>query len=183
MICSLYLARQISTYNLKFILLKRNIFDCIVSLDEFCLKGADGHANVGVQYVRRGLPDNWAALDDETRIHQLLDRFLPIYVHYHVSWKFLEKANWVQPYWISYEDELLKDKAAMAKRLGEWLGRSSSEIASMTTAFEHKGNLEGRNFNKGVAGRGRKIQGANRGRVLAAFNDFKDLADWGEVLD
>jgi hypothetical protein len=183
MICSPYLARQIATYNLKFVLMKRNIFDCIVSLDEFCRKRAgDARAVDGLTYLQRGLPGNWAGLGDEERIHQLLDRFLSAYVHYHVSWRFLERENWVEPHWISYEEELLGDKVAMAGRLGDWLGRSTAEIAAMNASFARKDNLAELNFNRGVAGRGEAIQGANRRRVIDAFNDFKDLADCSDIL-
>jgi hypothetical protein len=185
MVCSPFLAQQAELYNLKFVLLKRNIFDCIVSLDEFRRKVSATVAadNAESAYLRMNLPTNWRDMEDEERIDKLLNRFLPIYVHYHVSWRLLERQGKISPFWISYEDDLLADKAGLAQRLGTWLGRAPGEIDVLTSAVQREDNLQGVHFNKGVAGRGKAIQGANRKRVIDAFNDFKDLADWSEILD
>jgi hypothetical protein len=113
----------------------------------------------------------------------LLDRFLPSYVHYHVSWRLLEETGAISPFWISYEDELLGDKTRLADRICEWLGRSGADNSTLATALKRDKGLEGVHFNQGIAGRGAVIQGANRQRVIDAFNDFKDLADWSEILD
>jgi hypothetical protein len=184
MVCSPYLATQAQLYNLKFVLLKRNIFDCIVSLDDFCLKNfstitTDVDDTV---YLRMLLPPGWQKMEDEARIHHLIDRFLHIYVHYHISWKVLERQGLVKPYWISYENELLADKAAMAARLGAWLGSSAQETQALAADFSRDEGLERMHFNKGVAGRGARIQGANRARVVDAFDAYKELADWSEIL-
>ncbi|WP_137156447.1 hypothetical protein [Rhizobium sp. FKL33] len=182
MTCSPYLARQAAVYNLKFILMKRNVFDSIVSLDEFCLKGASSDDMFGGDYLRRGLPMDWSKLDEHTRIEKLLDRFLPFYVHYYVSWIFLEQTKWVRPLWISYERDVLGDKAHLAARLGEWLGRDADGKTALRATLDHQPKLAAIHFNKGVAGRGEKIKGANRARVLAAFRDFEDLADCSDIL-
>lgn len=183
MLATPFLAKQAELYNLKFVLLRRNIFDCIVSLDEFVarrLRSLEG--GVG-DYIETQLPLGWLDLDAEDRIHHLLNRFLHLYVHYHVSWRLLERQGLISPLWISYEDELLVDKVKMAERLGGWLGCSREVVGQLAAQFTRKEDLERVHFNKGIAGRGRAIQGANRQRVLDAFNDFKDLADWSEILD
>lgn len=182
MLCTPFLARQAELYNMKFILLKRNIFDCIISLDDFCMKHVQGLAGPQ-RYLQMQLPSGWAERDFDDRVRQLLDRFLPSYVHYHVSWRLLGGAGAVSPLWISYEDELLGDKSRLAERLCEWLGRGAADISALATALKRDKGLEGMHFNKGVAGRGAVIQGANRQRVNDTFNDFKDLADWSEILD
>lgn len=183
MLATPFLAKQAELYNLKFVLLRRNIFDCIVSLDDFLAKRLKTmHGDVG-DYIETQLPLGWLELDADERIHHLLNRFLHHYVHYHVSWKLLERQGLVSPLWISYEDEILVDKVKMAWRLGDWLGCSPAVVERLAAQFTREKGLESVHFNKGIAGRGQAIQGANRERVIAAFSDFKDLADWSEILD
>jgi hypothetical protein len=183
MLATPFLAKQAELYNLKFVLLRRNIFDCIVSLDDFLAKRLRSmHGDVG-DYIETQLPLGWLEFDAEERVHHLLNRFLHRYVHYHVSWKLLEREGLVSPLWISYEDEILVDKVKMASRIGDWLDCSPAVVDRLAAQFGREKGLEAVHFNKGIAGRGRAIQGANRKRVIAAFNDFKDLADWSEILD
>jgi hypothetical protein len=183
MLCSPFLAKQAELYNLKFVLLKRNIFDCILSLDDFCFKNISQMKDPAAAYIRTQLPTGFVAMEQEERIHHLLNRFLGVYVHYHVSWKFFAARGLIQPFWISYEDELLVDKEGLTARLCEWLGRPESDTTLLFEQLARDKDLGGVNFNKGVAGRGAVIQGANRQRVVDAFNAFKDIADWSEILD
>ena len=182
MLCTPFLAKQAELYNLKFILLKRNIFDCIISLDDFCLKLLAKVPGAG-RYLQMQLPPDWAEMEFEARIHQLLNRFLSSYVHYHVSWKLLERAGAIAPFWISYEGELLGDKGQLAGRICDWLGRGKADSDALSAALRRDKGLEGMHFNRGISGRGKVIQGGNRQRVVSAFDDFKDLADWREILD
>jgi hypothetical protein len=153
----------------------------VISLDDFCLKQLRALNGPG-RYLQMQLPAGWAELEFDARIDKLLDRFLPTYVHYHVSWKLLERAGMIAPLWISYEDELLGDKARLASRICEWLMRSGKDHDRLSAALLRDKGLEDVHFNKGVAGRGSVIQGENRRRVVDAFEDFEDLADWTEIL-
>ncbi|CAN7434114.1 hypothetical protein [Rhizobium sp. LjRoot254] len=183
MLCTRFLAQQAELYKLKFVLLKRNIFDCLVSLDDFCLKNIGEVAGNDVSpYTELGLPRLWSKMEFEERMHHLLDRSLMTYVHYHVSWSLLDRAGLIKPFWISYENEMLGDKAALAARICEWLGRSASDVESLFTALDRGKGDRGTHFNKGVAGRGSVIQGALRKRVIDAFMAYRDLADWREIL-
>lgn len=181
MLCTPYLAQQADLYNLKFLLLKRNIFDCIASLDDFCRENTTGMGDPAAAFIRYQMPPGFGDMQQEKRVHHILDRFLHFYVQYYVSWKYYENRGLVKPAWISYEDELLADKSTLADRLGGWSGRPQAS-AQLNELLKRSGNLGALNFNKGVAGRGSAIQGENRERVIAVFEGFKDLADWSEIL-
>jgi len=181
MLCSPFLVRQAELYRLKFLLLKRNIFDCIVSLDDFCLKTLTSTTDEE-GYRQRQLPPNWAKLGNEQRIHHLLDRFLPFYVNYHTSWALWERQFTPAPLWISYEDDLLGDKAKLATKICDWMGRSRADADILLKEFLRERDGAQFHFNKGVSGRGSIIQGANRKRVVDAFDAYSDLADWSELL-
>jgi len=182
MLCSPFVARQAELYNLRFVLMKRNIFDCIISLDDFCRKSLGSVGATAAAYIQMQLPRLWSSMEFEDRVRHLLDRFLMSYVHYHVSWSLLERAGLVRPMWISYEDEVLGDKSLLAKRLCDWLGRDGRDLDALLPMLNRGRDLENVHFNKGIAGRGSVIQGANRQRVIDTFGNFRDLADWSELL-
>jgi hypothetical protein len=181
MACSPLLMGQAELYRLKFILMKRNIFDSLVSLDDFCRKGL---ASVDTEegYRRRQLPPGWAKLGDEERMHHLLDRFLSFYVTYYTSWAIWEQQFRPAPLWVSYENELLGDKARLAAKICDWMGRSRSDVDILLNEFRRERDGAQFHFNRGVSGRGAVIQGANRKRVVEAFDAYSDLADWSELL-
>lgn len=183
MVCTPFLARQAELYNLKFVLMKRNIFDCLVSLDDFCLKnlGEVGDHNL-TAYTELSLPRYWSKMEFDERMGHLLDRSLMTYVHYHVSWLLMEQLDLIKPFWISYENELIGDKAALATRLSRWLGHGAEAAERLLGTFESGKGDAGTHFNKGVAGRGSVIQGAARKRVIDTFAAYSDLADWHEIL-
>lgn len=183
MLCSPLLIRQAELYRLKFVLLKRNIFDCLVSLDDFWLKYLRPVKNAAESYRGSALPAGWVDLGDEERIHHLLDASLSFYVNYYTSWTLWESQTAVAPLWVSYENDLLHDKALLAAKLCSWMERGHGDVVKLTNEFQRKRDGNQYHFNHGISGRGKAIQGANRTRVLKAFAAYKDLSDWSEILD
>ena len=183
MLCTPMLTKQIELYNLKFILLKRNIFDCIVSLDDYMRKFLTVLGDSAEVYRRKQLPTGWVNLATEERIHHLLDGFLTFYVDYYVSWSFHEMPAQVSPLWLSYEEDLLGEKEAITSKICSWAGRGDADADKLLKEFKRERDGGQFHFNKGVAGRGKAIQGKNRERVIAAFDAFKGLVDWTELLD
>jgi hypothetical protein len=182
MLCTPFMAGQATIYNLKFVLMKRNIFDCLVSLDDFNVKETKGISDPLARYFWHPMPPRWLEMEFEERMHHLLDRMLGLYVHYFVSWRLLESRGWVKPFWISYEEDILGDKVLLSERLCDWLGRGANRETLIAEMDREKSSTR-TNFNKGVAGRGHQIQGRNRQRVLDAFAAFRDLADCSDILD
>jgi hypothetical protein len=183
MLCSPLLIRQAELYRLKFVLLKRNIFDCFVSLDDFWLKYLRPVGDADEAYRRSLLPPGWAGLGDEERMHHLLDASLPFYVNYHTSWALWESETATPPLWISYEDDLLGDKALLAAKICDWMGRRKADAETLANEFHRERDGGQYHFNKGIAGRGTAIQGRNRQRILDAFAAHGNLANWSDILD
>jgi hypothetical protein len=183
MVASPYLARQLETYNVQPVLIRRNVFDCLVSLDGFFMKNRELMQIDGRIYFNNGMTFDWHAQDFETRIAIILDRYLQFYVDYHVSWSECTRRGLTDPLVISYEDDILKGREHLARRLGDRLALSRGEIAGMADAMDNDAMPEGGLFNKGVAGRGVAISGSNRQRVLDAFEDYRGVADLDGLLD
>lgn len=182
MLASPFLARQAELYGLDLVLIRRNIFDMLVSLDDFTLKhmAADSDDDV---FFNRGLPAAYAKLDFEQRISRLIDRNLTFYVNYYTSWTLAEQQGLIKPFWISYEDEIAGGTRALAGRMSSTFAKNDDQAGRIAAAFGQGGKMEHVHFNKGVAGRGRMITGRNRERVLEAFADFSDVGDWSDLLD
>jgi hypothetical protein len=158
-----------------------NIFDMLVSLDDFTRKHLleDPHRET---FFRYGVPANYASLDFDQRISRLLDRNLNFYVSYYTSWTLAEHHGLIKPFWISYEDEISGGARGLSGRIAEAFARNDDEAGRVAATLGEGGRMEHIHFNKGVAGRGRAITGRNRERVLEAFADFSEVADWSELL-
>jgi hypothetical protein len=181
MLGSPFLAGQAALYSLDVILIRRNVFDMLVSLDDFTRKHLAEVSQSG-SFFRYGVPENYASLEFDQRISRLLDRNLDFYRNYYVSWTLAEQQGLIKPFWISYEDEIAGGARALSGRFAEAFARSDEEAAGIAAALGEGGRMEHVHFNKGVAGRGQAITGRNRERVLEAFADFSDVADWSELL-
>lgn len=181
MLGSPYLASQAALYGLDIILIRRNIFDMLVSLDDFTRKNLSEHSK-GETFFRFGVPANYASLDFNERISRLLDRNLDFYLNYYVSWTLAESHGLIEPFWISYEDEISGGTRVLSGRIAESFARTDDEAGRVAASLGEGGRMEHVHFNKGVAGRGRAIEGRNRERVIEAFADFSNVADWSELL-
>lgn len=181
MLASPFLAHQATLYRLDVVLIRRNIFDMLVSLDDFTRKYLAEAAGPET-FFKFGVPANYAALDFDERISRLIDRNLAFYLNYYMSWTLAEQQGLIKPFWISYEDEISGNTQALSGRIAESFARTDDEARRVATAFGEDGATEHVHFNKGIAGRGRAITGRNRERVNEAFADFAAVADWSELL-
>jgi hypothetical protein len=181
MLGSPFLAGQTALYHLDVILIRRNVFDMLVSLDDFTRKHLAEDPQGG-SFFRYGVPENYASLSFDQRISRLLNRNLEFYRNYYVSWTLAEQQRLIKPFWISYEDEISGGARALSGRIAAAFAKTDEEAGRLAAALGEGGRMDHIHFNKGVAGRGRAITGSNRERVLEAFADFSDVADWSDLL-
>lgn len=131
-------------FEIRPVVLVRNIFDAVMSLLDFYDSGA--YRNT---YFRTDYP----ALDRETKIDLLIDNVIPWYFQFLASWSNAEKEEKLEVFWLSYED-LIADKAKGIKDVLRFygLGAKHSDIEQGIAAIESEKRKT--RFNKGVAGRG-----------------------------
>lgn len=182
MLGSPFLASQAALYGIDVILIRRNIFDMLVSLDDYTLKHL-AEDSQHEPYFHYGVPASYAGLDFDDRIARLLDRNLNFYVNYYTSWTLAESHDLIKPFWISYEDEIAGGARALSGRIAEAFAKNDDEAGRVAANLGEGGKMEHVHFNRGVAGRGRAISGRNRERVLEVFADFSEVADWSDLLD
>jgi len=154
-----YLNNQIDYFNIKPIILTRNIFDSLVSNDDFIVEN-HRHAkeNNYSNYLINGnevVPQNYSELSSEQRLDFLTKSYGIWYVQFYLSWKrYLKDLN-NSFCWITYEDNILNYKN-LEKNISDFLNLDEIEIKKLNKTFYNHENIQTR-FNKGITGRGNKI--------------------------
>lgn len=154
-----YLNNQIDYFNIKPIILTRNIFDSLVSNDDFIFEN-HRHAkeNNYTNYLINGnevVPQNYSELSSEQRLDFLTKSYGIWYVQFYLSWKrYLKDLN-NSFCWITYEDNILNYKN-LEKNISDFLNLDEIEIKKLNKTFYNRENIQTR-FNKGITGRGNKI--------------------------
>jgi hypothetical protein len=141
-----YTERVFGAYGIKPIVVFRNIFDAIVSMDDMIRAGqVDGFPMIRV-------PQNYREIGRDERLAFLCDYVGPWYLDYVVSWSRM-KGEHLR---LSYEDDILGFGPLTMAKLREFLGWSHVTDSEFAEAFELKdaGDRSRARLNKGVAGRG-----------------------------
>jgi hypothetical protein len=179
--CTPYLASQLALYHVQPILLKRNLLDSLVSLDDMCLEAARAH-HADKFYFFTHLPHAYKDMSDDWRMATLIRLYLPWYLSFYASWRKCEARGLVAPLWISYEQDVKGEPAELAEKLAAYIGgqATTERIAAAIVANTGKQALK---FNKGVVGRGQRMSDANRDMVRDYVDMFRDEVDFSDLID
>ena len=157
---NMFLINQINYFKFKPIILTRNIFDSLVSLDDYIILG-HRHANENkypIFFINGNeiVPQNYMEFDFEKRLDFLTKFYGTWYVQFYLTWK--RMANTVNDgvCWITYENAIL-NKKKLEINISNFLNLNKSEISNLGHIFNNPKSIHTR-FNKGVSGRGNKIK-------------------------
>ncbi|MGB7068630.1 MAG: sulfotransferase domain-containing protein [Pyrinomonadaceae bacterium] len=158
-------------FEIRPVVLVRNIFDSVISLLDFYNGGAFKNS-----YFR----GDYMALDEETKVDLLIDNFIPWYFQFVASWSLVEKKRELEILWLSFE-EMIGNKASATKNVLEFYDLGASLRNVEKKIKETESATRKIRFNKGVSGRG--ISGLNdrqkeRIRRLARYYPS---ADFGRI--
>jgi len=135
---------MMQAFEIKPVVLVRNIFDSVMSLLDFYNKGAFYNS-----YFRA----DYQSLDEETKIDLLIDNVIPWYFQFVASWSLVEKQKSLEIFWLSYED-LIADKPSAIQNVLRFYGLGASLRSVEQKIKETESEERKIRFNKGVAGRG-----------------------------
>ncbi len=155
--------QMMQAFNIKPVVLVRNIYDAVMSLLDFYKGGASINT-----YHRQ----EFAALDHDQCIDLLIDYFVPWYFQFHASWLEIESRQSLPVYWLSYET-LIADKPLAVEQVLTFYGlKFPREAISQSIATVETDGRRNR-FNKGVAGRGQaRLSDAQKERVKALARHY-----------
>jgi hypothetical protein len=132
-------------FEIRPVVLVRNVFDSVISLLDFYDGGASSNS-----YFREG----YQTLDTEARIDLIIDNFVPWYFQFVASWSLTEKQKRLEVFWLNYE-ELIADKTNRTQSVLGFYGLEAPLNGIKDAIRETELNKGKTRFNKGVAGRGR----------------------------
>lgn len=158
-------------FEIRPVVLVRNIFDSVMSLVDFYDKGA---------YLNSYSQEDFKKLDYETKIDLIIDSVIPWYFQFVASWSLVEKRRSLDIYWLTYE-ELIRDKVASVRGVLEFYGlgapgRGIEERVKRTEADSGKTR-----FNKGVAGRGQTGLSDRQKERIRSYAGYYPSTDFSRI--
>ena len=144
-----YSDNMLGVYGYRPIVMRRNIFDCIVSMDDMICKGLIP----GFAMARP--PLKYKSMNTTDRLDYLCRMVGPWYIDFWVSWT-RSKLN---PLFLSYEHDVLGFDEGTAERLREFLDMGAIPLADFMQAFKLENDMDRSKarLNVGKTGRGMMI--------------------------
>lgn len=164
--------QMMQAFDIKPVVLVRNIFDSVMSLLDFYDKGAFYNS-----YFR----EDFRLLDEETKIDLLIDNIIPWYFQFVASWSLVEKQKSLDIFWLSYED-LIADKPSAIQDVLRFYGFGAARRGIEQKIRETESESRKIRFNKGVKGRGEsRLSERQKGRIrrLAKYYPATDFSRIG----
>ncbi|MFC3078536.1 hypothetical protein ACFODL_10600 [Phenylobacterium terrae] len=167
-----YTEQVFKAHDIRPIVVFRNIFDAIVSMDDMLRKDEVS----GFSMIR--VPQNYAAIPDEERLAFLCGYVGPWYLDFVVSWSRMRTPHLK----LHYEEDVLGFGPATMTRLRDFLGLTATD-AELAQAFQLTDEVKGRSrWNQGVAGRGERIPAEARERLRQLSRIYGPEVDFSKVL-
>jgi len=169
-----YTERVFEANGIKPIVTFRNIFDCIVSMDDMLMKGEVD----GFPMIR--LPQNFKKMPEAERLSFLTEYVGPWYIDYVVSWHRAKIDNLK----LYYEQDILSFSDDTAAKILKFIGKDDLAPDIVAKAFEltDEKKKKSSRINKGVAGRGEKIPLASRERLKSLIRPYETEVDFSRLV-
>ncbi|PYS68339.1 MAG: hypothetical protein DMF73_17035 [Acidobacteria bacterium] len=158
-------------FDIRPVVLVRNIFDSVMSLLDFYNKGA-----FQTSYFRA----DWPVMDEETKIDLLIENVVPWYFQFVASWDLAEKQKRLEVNWLSYED-LVADKPSSVLKVLEFYGLGASRRGVAQRIGEIESEERKIRFNKGVTGRGRSGLDTRQKEQIRRLTRYYPSTDFGRI--
>ena len=163
---SIYTDRSFAGLGYKVIVVQRNIFDCLVSMDDMIHKGEMG----GFGMFRP--PATYREMDREDRLN-LITRYVgPWYIDFAVSWV----RTQLKPLYLSYEQDVLGFSEHTVEKIRAFLNIPQIPAEEFFDAFKLKEDKHKKlaRLNKAVAGRGQEIPEQARLALLELAKPYEE---------
>jgi tetratricopeptide (TPR) repeat protein len=158
-------------FEIKPVVLVRNIFDSVMSLLDFYDKGAFDNS-----YFR----EDFQKLDEETKIDLLIDNVIPWYFQFVASWSLVEKQKKLDIFWLRYED-LIADKPTAVLDVLKFYGFGAARRGVEQRIKEIEADGRKNRFNKGVKGRGESRLSETQKERVRHFAKYFPATDFSRI--
>jgi hypothetical protein len=158
-------------FEIRPVVLVRNIFDSVMSLLDFYDGGA---------YFNSYFRADFESLDRESKIDLLIDNVIPWYLQFVASWDLVEKQNRLELMWLTYE-ELIGDKSTALKNVLEFYGLGARRRDVEQKLSDIESERRSIRFNKGIAGRGRSGLNERQKAQIRRLTKYYPSTDFGRI--
>jgi tetratricopeptide (TPR) repeat protein len=158
--------QMMQAFNIKPVVLIRNIFDVVISLLDFYKGAAKINTYHQIDYQN---------MNDEERIDLLIDFFVPWYFQFYASWSDVESRELLPVTWLSYET-MIADKPLAVERILDFYGLKHSPGAIVSSIAAEEADTQKNLFNKGIAGRGKsRLRDAQKERIRSFSRHYPSV--------
>lgn len=149
----------LNEFNVKPIVLVRDIFDVVVSLYDHIEKGRH---RVPTGYVHR----EYFGMSEDEKLLYIIRIHLPWYFNFLVSWR--DAAGRIDVCWLTYEELFSDQPSAVARVLDFYdLPTAPAKIReAIAAATAKRRSVEVIRFNVGIAGRGQRLSSRHKQAIL-----------------
>jgi len=158
-------------FNIRPVVLVRNIFDSVMSLLDFYNRGA-----FQTSYFR----GDWPALTEDTKIDLLIEHVIPWYFQFVGSWDLAEKQKRIELKWLTYE-ELVADKPGALLKVLEFYGLGAPRRGVEQRIKQIESEERKIRFNKGVTGRGKLALNQQQQDRIRRLARYYPSVDFGRI--
>jgi len=163
--------QMMQAFNLRPVVLTRNLFDAMISLLDFYKNGAAINT-----YHQR----DFEKMNDEQRMDLIIDYYAPWYFQFFASWREVEAQKRLPVLWLSYE-EMIADKPLAIERVLKFYGlRVKREAIQQAIVFVETDGRKNR-FNKGIAGRGQGSLNPEQKERIKALTRHYPSTDFSQL--
>lgn len=159
------------SFEIRPVVLVRNIFDSVISLLDFYDRGAYSNSFFRTDYL---------TLDEATRIDLLIDNLVPWYFQFVSSWELVEKSRAIDLFWLSYE-KLISDKPKAVSEVLSFYGLGAPMRGIEQRVKEIESQKRGTRFNKGVTGRGESRLSDDQKRRIKSYARYFPTTDLSRI--
>lgn len=153
-------------FEIRPVILVRNIFDTAVSLLDFYRKGF----TFSTFFDRQ----EFLTFTEDQQIDLLIEYAIPWYFQFVASWHRAERDGRLEMCWLTFED-MISDKSAAVQNILSFYGLSASGPIIEEQIDRSETNSEMSRFNKGVTGRGGMLSSPQRERIVSLARHFPSV--------
>jgi len=161
----------ITDLKIKPVILVRNIFDVIISFDDYITKRGYSPLDPDRKDLTPEFCREYVNFEDSKKYDYLIDVILPWYITFYVSWyHYTFKTKAIEAYWVKYED-LITSPGKILSGLFDFYNLSipASKVDSVLQKNEKV------NFNIGIIGRGHKLSDIQKEKIRRMTAYYPDI--------
>lgn len=159
--------KLLEKYNVKTIVLTRNVYDIIVSF-------YDHLHNETLKWSMLMIEEDFFSLNEQEKYDMIIDFLTPWIFNFYVSWYRASKD--LKVHWIKYEDVINSPQSSIEKIIWKWNLEKQLDSDKLKKILSRSKKSTTNRFNKGISGRGRKILSKKQiDRIHSFTNYYTDI--------